>query len=279
MARQTIPTVSAHGAEIPVIGFGTGSLPEDCGEIIATALRTGWRHIDTAQKYGTERGVGEGIKAAGIPRAEIFLTTKVSHEYLEEATFEKTAEECLRTLQQDYVDLLLVHWPNKEFPIAGTMRALAKCKRRGLTRHIGLANFNLTLLDEAIAVCPEPLVTLQTEFHPYLAPSKVLDGVRHRGMALTGYCPLGRGALMTDPVMQEIAAAKGRTPAQIALRWAIQHDGVIPIPRTSNFQRITENFDVFSFSLGEGDMQKIARLKRPGSKIADPKGRAPQWDD
>jgi diketogulonate reductase-like aldo/keto reductase len=185
----------------------------------------------------------------------------------------------LRTLQQDYVDLLLAHWPNKAFPLAGTMKALARCKQRGLARHVGVANFNLALLDEAIALCDEPIVTLQTEFHPYLNPTKVLAGCRRRGIALTGYCPLGRGNLLTDPVMIEIARAKGRTPAQIAIRWAIQQGGVIPIPRTSNAQRCAENFDVFGFELTIAELATIAALKRPGAKIADPKGRAPAWDD
>lgn len=274
-----IPVVTAHGAAIPSIGFGTSSLPGDCAPIVANALKAGWRHIDTAQKYGSERGVGEAIKAAGIPRSEIFLCTKVSHEYLEEATFERTAEQCLRTLQQDYVDLLLVHWPNSEFPLAGTMKALARCKQRGLARHVGVANFNLALLDEAIRLCAEPIVTLQTEFHPYLNPTKVLAGCRQRGIALTGYCPLGRGTLMSDPVLADIARAKGRTPAQVALRWSLQHDGVIPIPRTSNAARCAENLDVFGFTLSPDEMARISALKRPDAKIANPKGRAPAWDD
>ncbi len=273
------PILHAHGAAIPSIGFGTSSISADCGPLVAHALKVGYRHIDTAQKYGTERGVGEGLRASGIPRDEIFLTTKVSHEYLRAADFERSAEGCLRALRVDYVDLLLVHWPNAAIPLAETMAALGKFKRRGLTRHVGVANFNLAMLDQAIAMCPEPIVNLQTEFHPYINPVKVLAGCRQRGVVLTGYCPLGRGQLIDDPVLAEIGRAYAKTPAQVALRWQLQHDGAIPLPRSSNIARIAENFAVLDFTLSTAEMRRISALKRPGAKIANPKGRAPEWDD
>ena len=279
MPHTPAPLLHAHGAAIPAIGFGTSSIGGDCGEVVATALKAGYRHIDTAQKYGTERGVGEGIRTSGVPRGDIFLVTKVSHEYLRAADFERAAEGCLKTLAVDYVDLLLVHWPNAEIPLAETMTALAKVKRRGLTRHVGVANFNLAMLDQAIELCPEPIVNLQTEFHPYINPVKVNAGCRRRGVVLTGYCPLGRGMLLDDPVLAEIGRAKGRTAAQVALRWQVQHEGVAPLPRSSNAGRIAENLDVFGFTLDASEMARISALKRPGAKIADPKGRAPKWDD
>lgn len=273
------PILHAHGAAIPSIGFGTSSIAADCGPLVAHALKVGYRHIDTAQKYGTERGVGEGLRASGIPRDEIFLTTKVSHEYLRAADFERSTEGCLSALRVDYVDLLLVHWPNAAIPLAETMAALGKMKQRGLTRHVGVANFNLAMLDQAITMCPEPIVNLQTEFHPYINPVKILAGCRQRGVVLTGYCPLGRGQLIDDPVLAEIGRAYRKTPAQVALRWQLQHGGAIPLPRSSNPGRIAENFAVFDFKLNAMEMQRISALKRPGAKIADPKGRAPEWDD
>lgn len=279
MPLAPAPLLHAHGAAIPAIGFGTSSISTDCGSIVAEALRVGYRHIDTAQKYGTERGVGDGIRASRVPRGEIFLTTKVSHEYLRAADFERSAEGCLRDLGVDYVDLLLVHWPNAAVPLAETMGALARCKTRGLTRHVGVANFNLGLLDQAIALCGEPIVNLQTEFHPYINPVKVHAGCVARGIVLTGYCPLGRGALIDDPVLGEIGSAHGKTPAQVALRWQIQHQGCAPLPRSSNAGRIAQNFDVFDFALSAAEMARIDALKRPGAKIADPRGRAPIWDD
>jgi 2,5-diketo-D-gluconate reductase B len=277
MPSPSVPKLSAHGAEIPAIGFGTSSLG-DCGEIVATALKLGYRHIDTAWKYGTERGVGEGIRASGVPRQEIFLTTKVSHEYLRADDFARSVDESLVNLGVDFVDLLLVHWPNPEIPLREPIAALAKAKRAGLARHIGVANFNIALLDEAIRLCPEPLVNLQAEYHAHLDQTKLAQACRTRGLIFTAYCPLGRGRLLHDPVLAEIAARKGRPLAQIALRWLIQQGNIIPIPRSSNAKRMAENLDIFDFALSADEMARIAALKRPDGRIADPAGRAPAWD-
>jgi 2,5-diketo-D-gluconate reductase B len=273
-----VPTLSAHGAKIPAIGFGTSGIGDVRAEYVATALKLGYRHIDTAWKYGTERQVGEGIRASGVPRAEIFLCTKVSHEYLRADDFARSVDESLDTMKVDYVDLLLVHWPNNEIPLAETMQALAKAKRQGKTRHVGVANFNIAMLDQAIALCPEPLVTLQAELHPYLDQRKVLAACRERGLVLTAYCPLGRGRLFNDPVLGEIALQKGKTVAQIALRWHIQKEIVAPIPRSSNPERTAQNLAVFDFSLSADEMARIDALRRADGRIADPKGRAPKWD-
>jgi diketogulonate reductase-like aldo/keto reductase len=277
MAAPAVYKLSAHGAEIPVIGFGTSSLG-DCGEIVATALKAGYRHIDTARKYGTERGVGEGIRASRVPREDIFLTSKVSHENLRPADFERSVEDSLKTLRVDYLDLLLIHWPNPQIPVAEPIPALARAKRQGLARHIGVANFPVALLEEAIRLCPEPLVTDQVEYHPYLDQSKVLDACRRHGMVLTAYCPLGRGRLFNEPVLADIARAKGRTIAQIALRWLIEQKIVAPIPRSSNAERMAANLDVFDFTLSADEMKRIATLKRTDGRIANPAGRAPAWD-
>jgi 2,5-diketo-D-gluconate reductase B len=277
MAALSIPTLSAHGAEIPAIGFGTSSLG-DCGEIVATALKVGYRHIDTAWKYGTEPGVGEGMRVSGVSRSEIFLTTKVSHEFLRADDFARSVDESLKTLGVDFVDLLLVHWPNPEIPLSEPIPALARAKRQGLTRHIGVANFNIAMLDEAIRLCPEPLVNLQAEYHAHLDQTKLIEACRRRGLIFTAYCPLGRGRLLRDPVLANIAARKGRPLAQIALRWLVQQGNIIPIPRSSNPARMAENLGVFDFALSEEEMKRIATLKRPDGRIADPAGRAPAWD-
>lgn len=278
MPPVSIPTLSAHGARIPAIGLGTGKLG-DCGAIVASALKAGYRHIDTAWKYGSERGVGDGIRASGVPREEIFLATKVSHEFLRAADFARSVEESLRTLRVDYVDLLHVHWPSPDgVPLAETISALAKAKRDGLTRHVGVANFNIALLEEAIRLCPEPLVTLQAEYHPYLDQSKMLAACRRLGLVFTAYCPLARGRVPKDPVIAEIARNKGKTIAQIALRWLVQQGNVAAIPRSSNPQRVAENLAVFDFTLTEDEMTAIRALKRPDGRIANPAGRAPAWD-
>ncbi len=272
------PKLPAHGAAIPAIGIGTSGMGDVRAEHVATALKCGYRHIDTARKYGTEQAVGEGMRASGVPRAEIFLCTKVSHENLHAADFARSVDESLKALGVDYVDLLLVHWPEKNTPLAETMGALAKAKRSGLTRHIGVANFNIAMLDEAIRLCPEPLVTLQAECHPYLDQSKVIAACRARDVVLTAYCPLARGRIQGDAVLTEIGRRYGKTAAQVALRWLMQQDIVAAIPRSSNAARIADNIDVFDFELDESDMRRIGALKRPDGRTANPVGRAPQWD-
>ena len=219
MSKSAIPVLSARGAQIPVIGFGTSQLG-NCGEIVASALKIGYRHIDTAWKYGTEKGVGEGIKASGVPRQDIFLVTKVSHEYLKADAFAKSVEESLERLQTDYVDLLFVHWPAIDgTPLAETMGALAKAKREGKARHIGVANFNIALIEDAMRLCPEPLAVLQAEYHPYLDQSKVLAFCRKAGLAFMAYCPLGRGRVFKDPVLGRDRAGEGQDarPGRAAL--------------------------------------------------------------
>ena len=273
------PTLSAHGAAIPALGFGTspmtGGLTPDT---VVTALKAGYRHIDTAWKYGTERAVGEAMRASGVPRGDIFLTTKVSHEYLRADAFAKSVDESLAALRVDYVDLLMVHWPNPDIPLAETMPALAKAKHQGKARHIGVANFNIALLDEAIKLCPEPLVALQAEYHPYLDQTRLLNAARQRGLVFVAYCPLGRGRLFNDPVLTEIAKARRRSIAQIALRWLMQQ-GVAAIPRSSNPQRIVDNFKVFDFTLSDDEMARIAALRRPDGRIANPVERVSGgWD-
>jgi diketogulonate reductase-like aldo/keto reductase len=177
------------------------------------------------------------------------------------------------------VDLLFVHWPAIDgTPLAETMKALAKAKRDGKARHIGVANFNIALTEDAIRLCPEPLSVLQAEYHPYLDQSKVLAYCRKAGLAFMAYCPLGRGRLFKDPVLAEIARARGRTLAQVALRWLVQQGNIAPIPRSSNPQHMAESLQVFDFSLTDAEMKRIHGLARPDGRIANPAGRAPKWD-
>ena len=273
----SIPKLSAHGAEMPALGFGTSQLSGNQAEIIGTALAAGYRHLDTAWKYGSERAVGQALRASRVPRGEVFVTTKVSHEYLRADDFARSVDESLKNLELAYVDLLLVHWPNAAIPLAETMGALAMAKRQGFARHIGVANFNVALLDRAVALCPEPLAVLQAEYHPYLDQSKLLDACRRHGLIFTAYCPLARGRLFKDQVLGDIAHRRGRTIAQVALRWLLQQQ-VAAIPRSSNPQRIAENIDVFDFALTDLEMKQIGTLKRADGRIANPVGRVSGWD-
>ena len=264
---------------IPALGFGTSPLTGGLStDTVLAALKAGYRHIDTARKYGTERAVGEALQVAGVPRNDIFLTTKVSHENLRAGDFAKSVDESLAALGVDYVDLLLVHWPNPEITLAETMPALAKAKRQRLARHIGVANFNIALLDQAIKLCPEPLAALQAEYHPYLDQSKLLAAVRQHKLVFIAYCPLARGRLFGDTVLAEIAEKRGRSIAQIALRWLLQQN-VAAIPFSSKPQRIADNFNVFDFTLTDDEMNSIAALKRSDGRVANPAGRVPGgWD-
>jgi 2,5-diketo-D-gluconate reductase B len=271
--------VLAHDAAIPTLGFGTSPMVSGVSpDTVIAAIEAGYRHIDTGRKYGTEGAVGDAIRASGVARKDIFLTTKVSHENLRADDFTKSVDESLAALRVDYIDLLLVHWPNPNIALAETMPALAKVKRQGLARHIGVANFNIALLDQAIGLCPEPLVALQAEYHPYLDQSKLLAAVRQRGLGFIAHCPLARGRLFNDPVLAEIAEAHGRSIAQVALRWLLQQ-GVAAIPGSSNPQRIADNINVFNFTLSDIEMKRISALKRPDGRIANPAGRVSGgWD-
>jgi 2,5-diketo-D-gluconate reductase B len=279
MTVSTNLPFSQETGALPTLGFGTSPLTGGLSaDTVLAALKAGYRHIDTARKYGTEHAVGEAMKAAGIPRQEIFLTTKVSHENLRPADFARSVDESLAALQVDYIDLLMIHWPNPEIPLGEAMPALAKAKQQGLARHIGVANFTTTLLDEAIKLCSEPLVALQAEYHPFLDQSKLLAAVRRHNLVYISYCPLGRGRLFSDPVLADIAQARGRSIAQIALRWLLQQN-VAAIPFSSKPQRIVDNFNVFDFTLSEEDMSRISALKRPDGRVANPAGRVPGgWD-
>ena len=267
------------GGSIPAIGFGTSPMTGGMSaETVLTALNAGYRHIDTGRKYGTEGAVGEAIRLSRLPRDDIFVVTKVSHENLRAADFARSVEQSLEALKLDYVDLLMIHWPNPQIPLTEAMPNLAKAKREGLARHIGVANFNTTLLDEAVKLSSEPLSVLQAEYHPYLDQTKLLAAVRRHGLAFVAHCPLARGRMFEDQVLGDIAKAHGKGIAQVALRWLIQQN-VVPIPFSSKPERIAENFDVFDFTLSDDEMKRIAALKRADGRIANPVERVTGgWD-
>jgi 2,5-diketo-D-gluconate reductase B len=270
--------LAAQGAKMPAIGFGTMELPHRPAELVAAAIAAGYRHIDTARKYGTEERVGEGIRASGIARSELFVTTKVTEENAREADFLRSAETSLKALDLNYVDLLLIHWPQPKVPFTETLGALAKAKRSGLARHVGVSNFTLAMIEEAVHVCPEPLVTNQVEYHAYLPQDRMLAALKRHGMILTAYCPVARGKLLEDPIIGEIAKTHGKAHAQICLRWLIQQPMVAAVPRALEEAHIREDLDVFDFSLSDGEMRQISALRRRNIRIADPPERAPKWD-
>jgi len=271
-------TLSAHGAKMPAIGYGTMELPQRGAELVAYAIQSGYRLIDTARKYGTEEKVGEGIRASGIAREELWVTTKVTELDAREADFLRSAEASLKAMQLNYVDLLLVHWPQPKVAFSETLGALAKAKRGGMARHIGVSNFTLAMLEEAVRVCPEPLVTNQVEYHAYLPQDRMLTALKRHGMILTAYCPMARGKLLDDPVLGAIAKAHGKTVGQVSLRWLIQQPMVAAVPRPLAEVHIREDLDVFDWSLTADEMSRISALRARQVRIAEPPERAPKWD-
>jgi diketogulonate reductase-like aldo/keto reductase len=272
------PLVQADGAAIPALGLGTWTLRgEECVAAVHAALKAGYRHIDTAAMYGNEEAVGEGLSTGGVPRDEIFLTTKVWYEDLAPGDLERSAEASLKRLGLAAVDLLLIHWPNPSIPLSDSIRALCEAKRRGLARHVGVSNFTAAMVDEAVAHASEPLAANQCEYHPYLDQTRVRGACRRHGLAFTSYCPLGRAEVLSERAIQDIAKAHGRTPAQVVLRWHVQQPGTAAIPKSGNPQRIAENLDIFGFALSDEEMRCIAALARPRGRMISPSF-APRWD-
>ena len=269
--------VEANGARIPSIGLGTWELRgRTCARIVEQALRLGYRHVDTAQIYENERDVGDGLRASGVRRDDVFVTTKVWTTHFAPNDLERSAKESLVRLRMPQVDLLLLHWPNPQVPLAETLGALAHAKRMGLARHIGVSNFTVALIEEAVRACPEPLVCDQVEYHPYLDQTKVREACATNGMALVAYSPVAKGRIKNDETLTRIGRAHGKSPAQVCLRWLVQQN-VSAIPRTSRLERLSENIDIFDFELSADEMDRIGRLATPGGRLTD-FGFAPKWD-
>jgi len=269
--------IEASGARIPAIGLGTWELRgRACARLVEQALKLGYRHIDTAQIYENEREVGEGLRASGVRRNEVFATTKVWTTHFAPNELERSAKESLARLRLSEVDLLLLHWPNPQVPLAETLGALAHVKKLGMSRHIGVSNFTVALIEEATALCPEPLVCDQVEYHPYLDQTKVRDACARHGMAVVAYSPIAKGRIRNDQTLLRIGRAHGKTAAQICLRWLVQQN-LSAIPRTSRIERLSENIDIFDFELSDAEMDLISRMGNAGGRLTD-YGFAPKWD-
>jgi 2,5-diketo-D-gluconate reductase B len=269
--------VEANGARIPAIGLGTWELRgRTCARIVEQALRLGYRHIDTAQIYENEREVGEGLRGSGVKRNDVFITTKVWTTHFAPNDLERSAKESLAKLRLSEVDLLLLHWPNPQVPLAETLGALAKVRQHGLARHIGVSNFTVALIEEAVAACPEPLVCDQVEYHPYLDQTKVREACARHGMALVAYSPIAKGRIKSDEVLLRIGGRYRKTAAQICLRWLVQQN-VAAIPRTSKLERLSENIEIFDFELSEEDMQQLSGMGSASGRLTD-YSFAPRWD-
>ncbi|MFT4097828.1 MAG: aldo/keto reductase [Rhodoblastus sp.] len=267
MIAQSV--IDANGARIPALGFGTWQLRgADCVAAVETALACGYRHIDTARMYGNEKAMGQGLRASGLKRDDVFVTTKVWRDDIGAGALERSAEASLRDLGLDAVDLLLIHWPNASISLEKSVAALCNARRRGLARHIGVSNFPVALLEQALALASEPLVANQCEYHPRLDQSAVIAACKRHGLAFVAYSPLGKGDLLAEPVVMEVAQRVGAKPSQVVLRWHLQQ-GVAAIPRSGSPAHIRDNFGVFDFTLSQADMAAISGLRRRNGRMVD----------
>jgi diketogulonate reductase-like aldo/keto reductase len=275
---KLVPAVRSGDVLIPAIGFGTWQLDDGTAQpLVERALEIGYRHIDTAQIYRNERDVGAGIAASGIKRDDIFLTTKVWIDHFANGPLQTSVERSLEKLKVDHVDLLLLHWPKPDVPLAETIAALNEVKAKGLTRAIGVSNFPSAVLAEAQKLSKAPLATDQVEYHPYLSQKTLIAAAHAAGTSITAWSPLAQGKVAEDPVLIAIGQAHGKTPGQVTLRWLIQQ-GVIAIPRTKTPARIAENFDVLDFELSDVEMASVFALARPDGRLGNWLDAAFKWD-
>ncbi len=277
--KQNVPIVAAKGVHIPLLGLGTWELRgRGCARVVEQALRLGYRHVDTAEIYDNERDVGEGLHGSGVRREDVFVTTKIWPAHFAPRELERAARDCLVRLRVSEVDLLLLHWPNPQIPLKETLGALAKVKREGLARNIGVSNFTVALIEEATQATSEPLVCDQIECHPFLDQSKVIAASRQHGMAVVAYSPIARGNAAGDEVLKRIGAAHKKTAAQVSLRFLVQQN-IVVIPRTSRVERLSENAAIFDFALSDAEMAKISKLASPSGRLINfAFSGQPKWD-
>jgi 2,5-diketo-D-gluconate reductase B len=274
--------VDAHGARIPQIGLGTMTLKEDvCVQAVKAALDIGYTHLDTAAFYGNEKEVGEGLRASSVKREGVFITTKVRENNLLPENFNKSLDQSLTNLQLPSVDLLLIHWNNKDIPFSVSIAALCAAKKDGRAKHVGVANFTTRMLDEAWAVTTEPLVCNQIEMHPFINQDKVVAASKKHGMAVVAYCPIARGKVQGSQefgadALERIATAHGKSAAQVSLRYLVQL-GTVPIPRTATPAHLKANLDIFDFTLSDAEMAELKALNATNMRVVNPP-HAPVWD-
>ncbi len=271
--------IEKNDIKIPTLGFGTWQMTgENCITAVSKALEVGYRHIDTAQIYGNEEEVGEAIKNSGVDRGDIFLTTKVWTSAFKMDALQKSIDNSLKNLKTDYIDLILLHWPNEtEAPFNEQMAALKEVQESGKTKLIGVSNFTVAQTKEIVEIIGADIVTNQVEYHPFLSQEHLLNFLRSKNMFLTAYCPLAQGSVINDDSIKKIAEKYNKNSGQVVLRWLIQQDSVVAIPKASNHEHIVSNFNIFDFELSESEIYTISTLARNDGRIINP-GFAPEWD-
>lgn len=257
------------GNEMPLLGFGTWRLKGgEATESVKKALDTGYRHIDTADAYENHRDIAAALNESSIDREELFITSKVWRDRLNYEEIKNDAERFLNELDIGYLDLLLIHWPNKNSNLKESLKALKEVQESGLAKAIGVSNFTINHLKDALEYDPELISLNQVEFHPTLYQKELLDFCRENNIALTAYSPLGRGEVFRNEVIQDLADKYGKTPAQLSLRWLVEKD-IAAIPKASSSPHIKENYDVFGWDMPNEAMEKMDQLNK-NNRIIDP---------
>ena len=249
---------------VPVIGFGTWALTgRACEEATESAIRIGYRHIDTAQIYGNEKEVGKAIKNAGVSRSDLFITTKIATDNLNAHRIKGSTMQSLRKLDVDYIDMLLIHWPVPQMDLEACIESMKLLKERGIVLHIGVSNFGPELFREAIGI--GPVLNNQVKFSPYHHQMKNLDVAKENNKIITAYSPLEKGRIAGDTTLSEIGKRHHKSAAQVALRWLIQLGHVAVIPKAGHERHRIENFEIFDFELNNSEIKVIGELDK--SKI------------
>ena len=270
-------TLSTQGIALPKLGLGTFKLTGADGQAaVESALAMGYRHIDTAEMYGNEEPVGAGIAASGVARGDLHVTTKAWHDHLAPDALRRALDGSLGRLKLDHVDLYLVHWPAPGMDLAAALSTLVRLKEEGLIRALGVANFTLPLLRQAIEEIGAPIACNQVEYHVYLDQSGLLDYLRPRSVPLVAYCPVAQGRVADDPVLARIGAKHGASPAQVALKWLLDQDGVSAIPKSQRPAGQRANLDAWKVTLDDDDRRAIAGLRKD-QRLVNPSF-APRWD-
>jgi 2,5-diketo-D-gluconate reductase A len=261
-----VPTIELNdGRAIPQLGFGVFQIPPNETErAVAVALETGYRHIDTAEMYGNEKGVGDAVRASGIDRADVYITSKLNNGFHEPDAARKAFAQTLDELGSDYVDLFLIHWPLPTLyggDFVSTWKVLEEFQADGRARSIGVSNFQVAHLQRLAAEADVVPAVNQIELHPYFQNSDVEAYGRKHGIATQAWSPIAQGRVLGDPALQEIAERLGKSPAQVVLRWHIERDYIV-FPKSTTPARIKENFELFDFELEPGDTEKIDALDK-----------------
>jgi len=268
--------ITAQGMRMGKLGLGTFRLTgAACVEAVEMALSLGYRHIDTAEMYGNEEAVGEAMRRSGVARDDIHVTSKVWWEHLDDAAMTKAIDDSLTKLNQEFVDLYLVHWPKTEMDVGRVMDSLVRIKDSGKARAVGVANFPSALLRQAAAMAP--LACNQVEYHVLLSQDALLATQRELGIPLVAYAPLAQGRLAEHEALRAIGAKHGATPAQVALKWLLDQEGVAAIPKASRRESQQANLDALKVMLDDEDRAAIAKLPK-GERFVKP-GFAPIWDE